>query len=239
MEHPLPTRAPRRGLMISFNELPDGRPTMRHLLPIAIAVLAAAPSSPRSAPRQTTTVDPAAPPPAASSGAAKSAAPASHQALAMSRALVPKQTWDRLLDRSAEGLSKAVSRSLASKGSKVPDDLQGSIRRELAQNMKYDSAVDTQAQALQKRFTQQEMESAAKFYASPVGKKVLQQLPDAQSEVGDQLQSQLAMVVPEIIHRVAPDAVNPGGPSDGSAPQDGAPSAGSPAPGENGTGTIP
>jgi hypothetical protein len=211
---------------------------MRTLLPLGIALLAAAaPSSPRPAPprdaAQAKSPPPSSAPPA---DAAKPATPPSSQALAMSRALVPKQTWDRLLDRSAEGLSQAVSRSLTSKGSKIPSDLQGSIRRELARNMKYDSAVDTQAHELQKRFTPQEMESATKFYSSAVGQKVLQQLPEAQTEVGSQLQEQLATVVPGIIQRVAPDAVGPGGAHDGSASQGGPPSAGLPSPREEGTG---
>jgi hypothetical protein len=213
---------------------------MRRLSLFAIAVLATTPSLPGAAPPQKTkdsAAGPGAPP--SSSAESKPAPPASSQALALSRALVPKQTWDRLLDRSAEGLSQAVSRSLTTKGAKVPDGLQGNIRRELGQSMKYDSAVDTQAQALQKRFTAQEMDTAARFYSSPVGQKVLQQLPEAQSEVGDQLQQQLATVVPEIIHRVAPDAVSSVGPSDGSPAQEDGPSAASPSPRSQGTGTSP
>ncbi len=210
---------------------------MRTVLLAATALLAAAPSLPRPAPPQDAAQGgPAAAPSSPAAGTAKPAAPPSSQARAMSRALVPKQTWDRLLDRSAQGLSAAVSRSLAGKGSKVPNDLQGSIRRELAQNMKYDSAIDTQAQALQKRFTPQEMETAARFYSSPVGQKVLQQLPEAQTEVGSQLQEQLATVVPEIVQRVAPDAASPGGADGGPVPQGGAPSAGSRVPGTEGTG---
>ncbi len=155
---------------------------------------------------------------AASPSTSQPQAHPSSEARALSRSLVPRQTWDRLIDRSAQGLSEAVSRSLANKGAKVPDSLQGDIRRELAQNMKYEDAVDAQAQALEKRFTTEEMDSAARFYGSPVGKKMLERLPEAQSEVGSHLQEQLAMVVPEILHRVAPEAIEPGSPS---GPQEG------------------
>jgi hypothetical protein len=62
-----------------------------------------------------------------------------------------------------------------------------------------------------------------------VGQKVLQQLPDAQNEVGDKLQEQLAMVVPEILHRVAPDAMGPSGQESGASSNGpGAPPASSP-----------
>ncbi len=213
---------------------------MRTLLSLlAVAFLAVSPSRPWAAsPQKGAEGKSSSSSGAAPSGTAASSKPSassSHQALALSRALVPKETWDRLLDRSAQGLSEAVSRSLATKGAKVPTDLQGSIRRELSQSLKYEGAVDTQAQALQKRFTPDEMDAAAKFYGSPVGQKVLQRLPEAQSEVGDALQEQLATVVPDIVHRVAPDAMSPGG---AAGPQAGAPSAGEASAPSQGTGTT-
>jgi hypothetical protein len=206
-------------------------------VPFVLALLAALPSLPSAATPEKPPDDKSDRASSAPSSSAKPATPPSSQARALSRALVPKQTWDRLLDRSAEGLSAAVSRSLTTKGAKVPSGLQGNIRRELGQSMKYESAIDTQAQALQKRFTTEEMDSAARFYGSPTGQKMLQHLPEAQSEVGDALQEQLAVVVPEILHRVAPDAMTPTGEDAG--PQRGAPSASSPAPQTEGTGSGP
>ena len=215
---------------------------MRYLLSLSFLLLGAVPAwTPAASPPGS--ADERRAPSAASSSSSspaaqgKPATPSSRKALALSRALVPKQTWDRLLDRSAEGLSQAVSRSLSTKGAKVPDDLKGSIRRELGQSLKYDSAVDTQAQALQKRFTPDELDTAAKFYGSQVGQKMLQRLPEAQSEVGDALQEQLASLVPEIVHRVAPDAMS--GMAGGAGPQDGAPSDGAPSAPSEGTGNSP
>ena len=70
-------------------------------------------------------------------------------------ALLPKpaslpSAWPSqgLLDRSAESLSGAVARSLSAQGEKVPGDLQTSLRKELGSSLKYDEAVDAQAQAL-------------------------------------------------------------------------------------------
>jgi hypothetical protein len=148
----------------------------------------------------------AAAPPKAAQGPAPST-----QGRQLSRALVSQKTWNSLLDRSAEGLSSAVSRSLTAKGEKVPADLQATIRTELGKSMRYEEAVDAQATALQKRFSPAELEQAAKFYDSALGKKMLTELPAAQGEVGDQLQERLTSVVPEIIHRVAPGAMGGSG----------------------------
>ncbi len=207
-------------------------------LPLAIVLLSALPSLVWAAPSKKTTE-------AQGSGAAdaappsdgKNAAPPSTQARTLSRTLVPKRTWDRLLDRSAEGLTEAVSRSLTTKGARVPSGLHESIRRELGHSMKYEAAVDTQAQALQKRFTADEMDSAAKFYQSPVGQKMLQRLPEAQSEVGDALQEKLAVVVPDILHRLAPGAMEPPGEGANPGPQAATPPS-SASPSEQGTGTA-
>ncbi len=155
-------------------------------------------------------------PPGATSGAtpdgpakAQGKAP-TEQARALSRALVPQTNWERLLDRSADGLSEAVSRSLLAKGEKVPDDLKSSLRKELGKDLRYGEAIDAQAQALDKRFTGDELKRATAFYSSPLGKKMLDRLPEAQSEVGDQLQERLASVVPGILQRVAPSAIGGG-----------------------------
>lgn len=168
------------------------------LLVLASPALAAPPSS----------TSPAAP--AAPKGQSSQAKAPSAQARALSRALVPEPNWERLLDRSADGLSDAVSRSLSAKGEKVPDNLKANLRKELGKDMKYGEAIDAQAQALEKRFTGDEMQKAAAFYTSPLGKKMLDQLPEAQSEVGTALQERLATVVPGILQRVAPGAI--GGP---------------------------
>jgi hypothetical protein len=153
-------------------------------------------------------------PPSATTGATpdgqKARGKPTEQARALSRALVPETNWERLLDRSADGLSEAVSRSLIAKGEKVPDDLTSNLRKELGKDLKYGEAIDAQAQALDKRFTGDELKKATAFYSSPLGKKMLDRLPEAQSEVGDQLQERLASVVPGILQRVAPSAIGSG-----------------------------
>ena len=176
-------------------------PTFLDLLALALPALAAPQSSTQGAAQPRGTPEAKEKPP-------------SEQARALSRALVPEPNWERLLDRSADGLSEAVSRSLEAKGEKVPQNLASDLRKELGKDMKYADAVDAQALALEKRFTGDEMKKATDFYRSPLGKKMLDRLPEAQSEVGDRLQERLATVVPGILERVAPSAVGGGGAGD-------------------------
>jgi hypothetical protein len=125
----------------------------------------------------------------------------------LSRLLVSQQRWDQLLDRYAAALSGQVSKTLTSRGEPVPSDLQSTVRKQLGEKMPYQQTVDAQAQALARQFTPDELKQIAQFYGTPTGKKLLDRLPDAQSEVGQQLESQLAIAVPEIVQRVAPKAL--------------------------------
>jgi hypothetical protein len=151
-------------------------------------------------------------PPAGEPGAAAPkprAAVPSPAARELSRALLPQQQWDRLLDSYASSLSGHVSQALMSRGEKVPDGLQASIRTELGNRLRYEQTVDAQAEALAGQLSPDELKKAVAFYSSPAGKKVVEKLPEAQAETGEDLQQRLATAVPEILQRVAPGALAP------------------------------
>jgi hypothetical protein len=163
---------------------------------------------------------------AASSGSAKggakeppqTSAAASPAAQDLARALVSKDDWERVLDHYATGLSGQVTASLSARGEKVPDGMQVRIRKELGDELPYAQVVEKQALALADRFTQDELKRAAAFYASPLGRKVVEALPEAQSALGHELQTKLATAVPKIVQRVAPRALASEAPGEGAAP---------------------
>jgi hypothetical protein len=150
----------------------------------------------------------ASPPADAAAPRPRTAAP-SPAARELSRALLPQQQWDRLLDSYASSLTGHVSQALVSRGEKVPDGLQASIRTELGNRLRYEQTVDTQAEALAGQLSPDELKKAVAFYSSPAGKKVVEKLPEAQAETGEDLQQRLATAVPEILQRVAPGALAP------------------------------
>ena len=164
-------------------------------------------SGPQGAASQGSAVAPAAPQgnPAAKPGG--EAQPVPTAAKDLSRLLVSQQRWEQLLDRYAAALTGQVSKTLSSKGEPVPSDLQNTMRKQLGDRMPYQKTVDTQAQALAKQFTPDELKKIAEFYGTPTGKKLLDRLPEAQNEVGQQLESQLAVAVPDIVQKVAPKAL--------------------------------
>ena len=145
----------------------------------------------------------------------------------LARALLTQEQWDRLLDGYAKSLSSQLTQSLTAGGEKVPDDLDAKVRSELGRKLPYQQTVDAQAEALAKQLTPDELSKVASFYSSPLGRKVLDRLPEAQTAAAQQLQARLATAVPEIVQQLAPKALAPGGSGTGSGAQ--------PAPGQDGS----
>lgn len=149
--------------------------------------------------------------PSGARGEGAQARPSPRAAQVLARALVSNEDWDRVLDQYANGLAGNVAQSLSARGDTVPDDLQTAIRKELGHELPYDHVVDKQAQALAKQLSPRELEQAASFYSSATGKKVVEAVPQAQSELGQDLQERLSTAVPQIVKRVAPRALAPDG----------------------------
>ncbi|HEX9308502.1 MAG TPA: DUF2059 domain-containing protein [Anaeromyxobacter sp.] len=195
---------------------------MRLPVAVALALFAAAAAAQDPAHTGSAAAGGRAPSPPAAQAPEARKSPPPPAASALARALLPQEQWDRILDRYATSLSGQVSDALSRGGEKVPDDLQGNVRRELSQRLPYQETVEAQAQALAKEFSADEMKKAADFYVSPLGKKVLEKLPDAQTEVAERLQERLAVAVPEIVQHLAPKAIQPPPGGDGAGGSAGA-----------------
>ncbi len=165
----------------------------------------------------------AAPGAGAAQGKGGAAGASSPEAKELARSLISQQEWEQVLDHYASGLTGQVEQSLAAKGEKAPAGLQARLRDELGKELPYQQVVDQQARALTGKFTPDELKRAAAFYSSPLGTKIVQALPEAQAELGHELQGRLATAVPQIVQRVAPKALASEGPSHGPGPAPGRP----------------
>jgi hypothetical protein len=195
-----------------------------------IAVLPSAPraqaaASPTPAPKAD--AGPAAPPraetapkaSAPSRGGTATRPPAAANDLA--RALLTSEQWGKVLDSYASSLAGQISQALLGKGEKVPENLRGNLRTELEKTLPYQQTVQAQAEALARAMTPDELRRTAAFYGSPLGRKVLDKLPEAQSEVAQELQGRLSTAVPEIVNNLAPKAMAGAGPTGPPGPSSG------------------
>jgi hypothetical protein len=154
-------------------------------------------------------------------GPSSSAKPPPAAASELARALLTQEQWGKVLDGYAASLSGQVTQALAASGEKPPEDLRGKLRAELEKALPYQQTVQAQAEALAKELTPDELQRTAKFYSSPLGRKVLDRLPEAQTAAAQRLQGQLATAVPDIVNRLAPKALSTphgGGSGGGGAP---------------------
>jgi hypothetical protein len=192
----------------------------------AAVVLALSPTAPRSddqpgaatpTPAPKADAGPAAPPkahpaPKAATPRGETAAKPPAAANDLARALLTSEQWGKVLDSYASSLAGQISQALLAKGEKVPDDLRGKLRGELEKTLPYQQTVQAQAEALAQQLSADELRRTATFYGSPLGRKVLDKLPEAQSQVAQELQGKLATAVPDIVNRLAPSAMTPGAP---------------------------
>jgi hypothetical protein len=148
--------------------------------------------------------------------AAESASPPPPKAAqGLARLLLTDAEWSGLLDRYAQRLSGQLTETLATTGEAVPDDLTGTIRKQLGEQLPYAETTLRHAQSLAARFSSDELKKAHDFYASKAGSKMLHGLPETQAELGEYLQGRLATVVPAIVKQIAPKALEGSGPSEG------------------------
>jgi hypothetical protein len=139
----------------------------------------------------------------------------------LARLLLTDAEWSGLLDRYAQRLSGQLTETLATSGEAVPDDLTGTIRKQLGEQLPYADTTLRHAQALAARFSSDELKKAHDFYSSKAGSKVLHGLPETQAELGEYLQGRLAAVVPAIVKQIAPKALE-GSPPPGDQHEPGA-----------------
>lgn len=171
---------------------------------LAALALAVVPAAPRAASDAGASKDA---PGASASPRAGAAAKPPAAATDLARALLTQEQWGKVLDSYSGSLAGQISQALTAKGEKVPTDLRGKLRAELEKTLPYQQTVDAQADALAKTLTPDELRRTAAFYGSPLGRKVLDKLPEAQSQVAEELQGRLSTAVPEIVNRVAPNAI--------------------------------
>jgi hypothetical protein len=139
----------------------------------------------------------------------------------LARALLTSEQWGKVLDSYASSLAGQISQALLGKGEKVPENLRGNLRTELEKTLPYQQTVQAQAEALARAMTPDELRRTAAFYGSPLGRKVLDKLPEAQSEVAQELQGRLSTAVPEIVNKLAPKAMAGAGPAGPPGPSTG------------------
>jgi hypothetical protein len=152
--------------------------------------------------------------------ATAAATPSAQQIAGM---LVPENTWNQMLDGYASTLSKRISGALSASGKEGPKDLTSKIRSDLDETMPYARAKRLEAEALTKKFSEQELGRIASFYQSPEGQKALRELPLASREVSDELETRMSEQVPKIVQKYAPSLASKQ-PSDVSPGSSGTPS---------------
>jgi hypothetical protein len=181
----------------------------------AIALTAAAALS--LAPSASAAQGPASPPPAA-------AAKPSPAADRLARALTTQASWNETVQTYASSLSTQISGALKAQGGEAPKDVEERVRAGLDRAVAYEELVRLQAQALAGRFSEDELRAIGTFYESPIGKKLVTELPAVSRQVMETVQGRISAALPKIVQDVAPSLAQARPGDDAGAP----PAAGAP-----------
>jgi uncharacterized protein len=91
----------------------------------------------------------------------------------------------RIMEVQAQSMQQMLRQMILKDKGKVPSDFDSKFKKEmedLIKGMPADEIVQAMIPAYQRHFTKSDLEAMNAFYSSPVGQKVLQQLPDVIQE---------------------------------------------------------
>jgi uncharacterized protein len=101
-------------------------------------------------------------------------------ALELTRLVVPKETYDAMLDQMMTNLMASMTQA----GAKISAKDAGKLKDAVAEVIPYDEMVQWNTEIYASKFTADELKELIKFYNSPVGKKAAKILPEITGEVG-------------------------------------------------------
>jgi uncharacterized protein len=125
-------------------------------------------------------------------------APAASLPVELSRLVLPRESWDRMMVQSADQVLDMIVSSSQGKVQLTPA-LRDRVRRDFAAVVSYAEMIDLQAGLLAKHYTDAEVRELLAFYRTPLGQKAIRIMPDVSADVNGQLQVTLQQKLPALI----------------------------------------
>lgn len=160
---------------------------------------------------------------AGASARAADAAPA--VATELSRLVLPEDTWDRMERAIGEQTQQHIVQNLRQRGMQLPPEFGPRFTEEFRKMLSYREILELQAALLARHYTAQELQDLLAFYRTPLGRKVIQVMPDVMQEVNGRMLVLVQERMPAMIERLRPtlERSTPSDPSPGKPPASPAP----------------
>lgn len=103
-------------------------------------------------------------------------------AVQVAREWLSPARWEELRAASAAQYATFFRSQVEKSGGEVDDGLEAAVRSWLDEMIPYAKALDIQSSLLRKHFSDVELTQLRAFYRSPLGKKVLERMPEIQRD---------------------------------------------------------
>jgi hypothetical protein len=103
-------------------------------------------------------------------------------AVELARLALPRANWDEMLVGVGQQVVVALQQRADQKGVCLAPDFGKRVSASFAASMPYEEAIQFQAELLQKKFTQAELNDILAFYRSPTGAKAIRLMPEVMNE---------------------------------------------------------
>lgn len=120
----------------------------------------------------------------------------------LSRIMLPKSTWDQMLEAIEASQLQMIEQVARGADAEAGKKAMAKARESIARIMPYEEMIDLQAGLLAKYYTAAELQELVKFYGSPLGKKSLQLAPEMMKDVMGVLQERMMRELPRLTNEI-------------------------------------
>jgi hypothetical protein len=115
--------------------------------------------------------------------------------------VTPREMFQRMLNQMYDAANAQLEAQMRRDGKSLPLDYSSKMKRVMDSVMSYDELMQWNAEIYAKRFTLDEIHQMRDFYRTPLGQKVVRQMPEIMSEVMTKVGDIISTRLPEAMKR--------------------------------------
>jgi hypothetical protein len=115
--------------------------------------------------------------------------------------ITPRDVFERMMNQMYDATSAQFQAQMQRQGTTVPPDYSAKMKRVMQAVMSYDEMMQWSAEIYAKRFTVDEIHQLRDFYRSPLGQKMVRQMPEIMTDVMTRVSGIITTRMPEAMRK--------------------------------------
>jgi hypothetical protein len=127
---------------------------------------------------------------------------ARHRAvLELVQEITPRDIFQRMMSQMYDAMGQQLEAQMRREGVTLPPDYNAKLKRVMDSVMSYDEMMQWSAEIYAKRFTLDEIHGLRDFYHSPLGQKMVRQMPEIMTDVMGKVGNIIATRMPAAMRK--------------------------------------